>query len=184
MKNELILCDCFGVVMNEMAPQWLSKYFTPEEVASIKPKYFDPVDLGEVTIWDTFDIMAKDLGLSRERVGEEWNAFEGVREDTVAMLRKLKEQYHIALLSNASKNLVEGYLAKYGIEDCFEKVLISANVGIKKPDPKFYRMCIDMFDQKFDKIYMIDDNEENLHPEGIELTGILFRQAEDLKVLL
>ena len=44
MKNKLVIFDCFGVIMGDVAPVFLKK-FLPDEVAKpLKEKLFVPAD--------------------------------------------------------------------------------------------------------------------------------------------
>ena len=60
--------------------------------------------------------------------------------------------------------------------------MISAHIGMAKPDPKIYEYVINLFREKFDNIFMIDDTPANLEPlEKMGITGILFTTAEEVE---
>ena len=69
---------------------------------------------------------------------------------------------HVALLSNAPKDLHKLLYSQINLNEYFERVYISGQQGLFKPDLKFYELLVNSFDQKFDEIYMIDDSEKNL----------------------
>lgn len=58
------------------------------------------------------------------------------------VLRALKERYRLILVSNFYGN-VEAVLADFGLADCFEQVVESAVVGVRKPDPAIYRLGVE-----------------------------------------
>ncbi len=57
------------------------------------------------------------------------------------VLRKLKEKYRLLAVSNFYGNLCT-VLADYGLLDCFEAVIESACVGVRKPSPEIFRLAV------------------------------------------
>ena len=59
----LILSDCFGVIMNEIAVDWFNEHFDDPKIAmTLKEKYFNDCDLGDVSLDEVFESIGKDLG--------------------------------------------------------------------------------------------------------------------------
>jgi epoxide hydrolase-like predicted phosphatase len=100
----------------------------------------------------------------------------------VALIRDLREkEYRIALLSNESLQL-ESRLHEHGINDLFDPILISAQMGIMKPDPTVYRVALQTLGAQPYEAVFIDDSLVNVRgaqPLGIHT--ILFRPELDLK---
>ena len=186
MKNELIIFDCFGVIFGEIAPVIFERYFSTDEAKELKEKYFVPADLGEVTLDEIFDGMAEEISISKKRLIKEWNELIVLNEEIVPVIEKLKEEHTIILLSNAPLGFVEKLMKDYNLEYLFDKIFISCNLKMSKPDPEIYKYCVDSFDNNFDKVYMIDDNLKNLEPlPSIGITPVHFtsieKMIEDLK---
>ena len=182
MKNELIIFDCFGVIFGEIAPVIFERYFTPEEAKTLKDKYFVPADLGEVTLDEIFDGMAEEIGISKERLIREWHELIVLNKEIVPVIEKLKEEYTIILLSNAPLGFVEKIMKEYELEYLFDKIFISCNLKMAKPDPEIYKYCVNSFENKFDKVYMIDDNVKNLeHLHSIGITPVHFTSIEKMQ---
>lgn len=57
------------------------------------------------------------------------------------VLRCLRERYRLLAVSNFYGNL-RTVLADYGILDCFEDVIESACVGVRKPSPEIFRLAV------------------------------------------
>lgn len=181
MKNELIIFDCFGVIFGEIAPTFFERYFSPEKAAEIKEKIFVPADLGEMSLDEIFDAIAEETGFEKERVIKEWNELIVLDEKIVPVIEKLKEEYTIILLSNAPLGFVEKLMKDYKLEYLFDKIFISCNLKMSKPNPEIYLHCINSFDKKFDKIYMIDDNLKNLAPlPALGITPVHFTGIEKM----
>lgn len=181
MKNELIIFDCFGVIFGEIAPRLFRKYFDEETAAILKEKYFVAVDLGEKTLDETFDSLSKEAGISKEQIIEDWKSFIKLNEEIVPAIEKLKEEYTIILLSNAGYGFVEKLMKEFNLERLFDKMFISCNLKMAKPDPAIYLHCVNSFENKFDKIYMVDDSIKNLeHLPEIGITPVHFTSVEKM----
>ena len=185
MKNKLIIFDCFGVIMGDVAPVFLKKFLPDEKALPLKEKLFVPADLGEVTYDELLSNMAEALGMTKEEMIPQWEELFVLQEAIVPVIRKLGESYNIALLSNAPLGVVEGLLDKYNLWDLFEHTVISCNVKMVKPDEKIYKHCISLFDKDFDEVYMVDDSFRNLeHLPEIGIKPIHYKSVEDLEILM
>lgn len=60
--------------------------------------------------------------------------FDGARE----LLTALKEHYQLALLTNGLAATQRGRLQAAGLDDWFDPVVISEEVGVQKPDPQIF----------------------------------------------
>ena len=184
MHNKLVIFDCFGVIMGEVAPVFLRKYLPEEIAAPLKEKLFLPADLGQVTYDELLSNMADALSLDKAEMTAEWEKLFVLQEEIVPVIRKLRENYDIALLSNAPLGVVEGLLDKYALRDLFDQTVISCNVKMAKPDEKIYKYCISLFGKEYDEIYMVDDNFVNLeHLPSIGITPIHYSSVKDLEQL-
>lgn len=184
MYNQLVIFDCFGVIFGEVAPLFLRKFLPEEEADSLKEKLFVPADLGEVTYDELMSNMAQALGMTKEDMIPQWEELFVLREEIVTVIRKIREHYDVALLSNAPMGVVEGLLDKYELWELFDKTVVSCNVKMAKPDKAIYKYCISLFEKQYDKVYMIDDNLVNLEDlPSIGITPIHFSSVKDLEVL-
>ena len=181
MKNTLIIFDCFGVIFEDVAPPFLKRFLPEDKANEVKERLFPPADRGEITYDTLLSNLAEELSLPRKEMEEEWNSMFILKKDTVSLIKKLKENNYIALLSNAPESVVENLFEKHGITELFDKIFVSHKYGLIKPQKEFYELCAGSFEKDFKKIYMIDDNRTNL--EGLEKIGItplLFESAEKL----
>ena len=185
MHNRLVIFDCFGVIFGEVAPLFLRKYLSDEEADAIKDKIFVPADLGQITYDELLDTLAVTVGVDRDEVIREWNKLFILKDDTVELIKKLRETADIALLSNAPLGLVEKMFEEYSLTYLFDKMVVSSAIGLAKPDLEIYRYCVAQFDREYDKIYMIADNSANLEPlKEIGITPILFTGVESAASVL
>lgn len=63
-------------------------------------------------------------------------------QEAKGVLDKLKENYEMVLVSNFYGN-IETVLKDFGIYNCFKKIIESAVVGVRKPDPKIFELGVE-----------------------------------------
>lgn len=170
MKKRLVIFDCFGVIFGEIGPRIVKKYAGDGDISEIKDRLFIPADLGLVTYDELIMNIAYEFGVDKQSVIDDWNSFVVLNEELVDMIKKIRETSAVALLSNASKGFVESLFEKYSLTRLFDRMVVSCNIGIAKPDKEIYRYCVSLFDDDFDEIYMVDDNIVNV--QAAAETGI------------
>lgn len=97
----------------------------------------------------------------------------------VETIRSWRGKYHIGLISNAWSGLRD-FITKEKLIDIFDTVIISAEVGVTKPDVKIYHIALEQANVKADEAVFVDDMLVNI--EACELLGMLgveFRDPQD-----
>ncbi|HUN10386.1 MAG TPA: HAD family phosphatase [Aggregatilineales bacterium] len=99
-----------------------------------------------------------------------------------------KRGYQVALLSNDSLELAPK-LSALGISQLFDPLVISAHIGVMKPDERAYRAVLDKIGRKPAEAIFIDDMPANIAgAEAIGIKGILYTNTaaleQDLEALL
>lgn len=162
MKN-LFIFDCFGVLVTDITAQWFAQVFG-ERGAELKQHYFElGADTSGVTVEEIAEQIAREQHLPLQQVKAQWRALVQVNTELLQFIDALRTRHRAALLTNAPRN-VSAFFEGWDVLSHFDKVLVSGEVGIRKPQKEFYRMCIDAFDEPFAHVYMIDDNPRNLRP--------------------
>ena len=83
-------------------------------------------------------------------------------EGSFELVRELKELgYGLYLLSNASVRQHE-YWERVRAKQYFDGTLISADVGILKPQPEMYSLFFETFSLRPESCFFIDDNNYNI----------------------
>ena len=73
--------------------------------------------------------------------------------DSAPALRALKESgIRLALLSNATPDLLEAWIGNSGLQGMYEHVLSTDTIRTFKPDPRAYQMAIDAFELNREQI--------------------------------
>jgi putative hydrolase of the HAD superfamily len=95
-----------------------------------------------------------------------------VRPEMVAALRKVKQRYKIACLTNNAKigegpgmtRSVDRAAEIAEIMTLFDAVIESSKVGIRKPEPRFYEIACETLDVRPTEAVFLDDLGINLKP--------------------
>ncbi len=128
---------------------------------------------GELTVSQHWEAVRQALGLPEaeiDRFSQEFWAGDRLDAELVAYIRSLRPRYRTALLSNAWDDL-RGYLTgRWGIADAFNELVISAEVGVTKPDPRIYHLALERLGVQPGEAVFVDDFKENI--EAARALGI------------
>ena len=100
-----------------------------------------------------------------------------VDPEMVNLVRRLGGSYRIGLLSNTSERQPERMLRRYGLEGLFDAVVLSAAVGLAKPDSAVYRLAVRRLGTELEGTVFVDDNQPNVTAaleqglHGLHFTG-------------
>jgi len=82
-----------------------------------------------------------------------------LREGAIEVLDALHQNYKIGLISNTSVGLVvKTLLAKFGIENYFDVVVLSDEVGIRKPEPYIFQYALNKIGSYPEKSIFVGDS--------------------------
>ena len=88
----------------------------------------------------------------------------GSIEGTVALLDELRQAgYPLYALSNWSAETYPRVCARFEFLGWFDQVLLSGEVGLRKPDPAIYRILLERVGRRAEECIFIDDTLENIH---------------------
>lgn len=77
--------------------------------------------------------------------------------EAIPVIRRLHEKYPIVLVSNFYGN-ISSVLKDFGLSGCFDKIIESSVVGVRKPDPQIFMMGADTLNLKPEEILVIGDS--------------------------
>jgi epoxide hydrolase-like predicted phosphatase len=129
--------------------------------------------LGQLSTDAHWEAVLKALRLSEQEFGLARQDFWGgdsLDVELVDYIRGLQPRYRTALLSNAWDNLREALDQHWRILDAFDQVIISAEVGLAKPDAAIYQLAVERLGVAAEEAVFVDDWAENL--EGARAAGL------------
>lgn len=77
-------------------------------------------------------------------------------------LVNLRPRYRTAILTNAGTDFRSTFFRVYGLEKLADHVIISAEVGLAKPDPAIYQLAADRLEAHPEECVFVDDMLENV----------------------
>lgn len=87
----------------------------------------------------------------------------GVRTDMIAKVLTLRAAgYRTALLTNNIKEFADGWRAMIPAADMFDVIVDSSAVGMRKPDPRIYRLALDQLGVEPEETVFLDDAAGNV----------------------
>lgn len=103
-------------------------------------------------------------------------------EGTMEIVRKLKEKYHLILLSDQVREWM-AYIEENNQDiNMFNQKIYSYEIGSVKPDEQTFRTVLNKTQVVADETLFIDDHEINIkRAEEVGIHGIVFLDAEQLK---
>jgi len=104
-------------------------------------------------------------------------------------VRNLHKTYKTALLSNATDDLRQRIAEQWHFEYAFDVMVISAEVGMVKPDPKIFLLALQMLGVSADEAVFVDDFQRNVEAaRSVGMHAIRFQNPQqirdELKMLL
>jgi len=151
----------------------------------------DQASVGAITAAQHWETVMKRLRLpatEMQTVRDEFFGGDIIDYEMLDTLRDLRASYFVGLISNAWDDLRE-YILAHKFDDAFEHMVISAEVGVAKPDAKIYQIALEQAGVRPDEAVFVDDFIENIRScQTLGMHGIHFRgpkQAMDeLKQIL
>lgn len=133
-------------------------------------------DLGRA-IGSSWTSSQLDVAMAARRAAH-FAAFAQVRPGTRETLAALREDgFRLGLVSNCSSD-VRGMLHESGLDDLFDTVVLSAEVGLMKPDPAIFRLAMERLGDS-EGFYVGDgDDGELAGARSAGLVDILFDLGE------
>jgi epoxide hydrolase-like predicted phosphatase len=148
--------------------------------------------LGEISSQGHWEAVRTALSLSEEDIrripGEFWGG-DRLDHELVEYVRGLRPRFKTALLSNAWDDLRIALEQQWSIVNAFDEVIISAEVGLAKPDSRIFHLALERLGVQPEEAVFVDDFLHNVEgARAVGMQAIHFRSSEqaraDLEALL
>lgn len=140
--------------------------------------------LGQANSDDVWTWVLQHLGFPQsERTAIERDFFSGdhVDNDLISFIRSLRPGHKTGIISNAWPELRHWLEVDWCIADAFDHIVISAEVGILKPNPRIYHLALNELGVAPSEAIFIDDFKENVVGAlDIGMRAIHFRTTEQV----
>lgn len=113
-----------------------------------------------------------------DKVTDQFFAGDRADQTWIGFLRGLRPGRKVGLISNAWSGL-RAFITGQGFADIFDIMVVSAEVGVMKPDPRIYHLALEELQARPDESVFIDDMLVNVEAaRAVGMAGIHFTQPE------
>ncbi len=139
----------------------------------------------ELAIWEN---VASTLGLDSEELKQLRADFwknDYLDQDLVNYIKSVKDRFTTCIISNAWPDARELFTDHFHLGPLFDHMIISAEVGLAKPDPRIYHHAADMLHLTTGEMVFIDDNIDNVtSAKNIGIRAIQYTGTQELLKIL
>jgi epoxide hydrolase-like predicted phosphatase len=140
-----------------------------------------PATLGSISAQEHWRNVLHTLGLPESeaaRVEETFYGGDRLDRELLGFLRSLRPARKVGLISNAWSSLRE-WIVSQKFEDVFDEMIISAEVGMGKPDAGIYHYALEKLGVVPAEAVFVDDMPVNIEAaRALGLHGVLFQNRE------
>jgi glucose-1-phosphatase len=140
---------------------------------------------GEITVNEHWENLQHQLNCTRQEftlILDEFFGQDQLDGELMGYVRGLHQTYKTALLSNAWDDLRQVIAEKWQFEDAFDAIIISAEVGVAKPDPRIFHLTLDRLGVNASGAVFVDDMAENIGAaRSVGMNAIQFKTAAQVK---
>jgi epoxide hydrolase-like predicted phosphatase len=144
--------------------------------------------VGEITTQEHWETLRSKLDLSEDefpRVPKEFFGGDVLDEALMDYIRGLRPRYKTALLSNAWDDLRGVVTTEWQIADAFDELVISAEVGVAKPETGIYEVTLQRLNVAPTEAVFVDDFPRNIAgAQAVGMKAILFQDSIQVRVEL
>jgi len=192
MTRRAVIFDWGGVLMRteDHAPRhaWDARLGVPTgHVESVVHgiEAWRQAQRGEISVDAYWQAVGRELGLDGQALAElRANFYRGDRLNValVELIRDLRAQgVLIGLLSNNTPDLA-GELLEHKVLDLFDAQVISAEIGIMKPDPRPYELILQKLGVQPAEALFVDDFAENVEAARVVgMAAVHYQPGVDLR---
>lgn len=172
-----VIFDFFGVFCPDITLEWFQKNVPGHDQ---KLEHFHAIchksDLGTLSKEDFYAELSGLAGIPAEEIVEGVQAEVIINDSLVKYVQHLKDKgIRTACLSNGTREWTLEVITSHGLGHLFDKVILSGDLGIVKPDKKIYIHALDTLDTPASRTIFVDDRIVNIQAaEACRIRSILF----------
>lgn len=155
-------------------------------------QYFDSIDTtyaksieGKISKEKVMEVLSKNFKISKQKLKKIYSEiYKNQFKQNLPLLKQLfklkKQGYKIAVLSDQWHLSKEALIPKKFYKK-FDVILVSCDVGIRKPNPKIYQLTVKKLNFAPQEILFIDNQKWNIEPaKKLGINTILFKNNNQL----
>lgn len=155
-----VIFDCFGVLVHGSLNH-LRSLAPPEHLDELNNLSHNS-DYGYVSQEEYLQGVGELLGRTPQEIFDIIHAQYVRNEEMITLVRALHGQYKTALLSNVGRGVISQLFPHDELEELFDVVVLSSEVGMVKPNADIYEFAAQKLGVTPEECLMIDDLEANI----------------------
>lgn len=192
-KIRTILWDVGGVLLTngwdhcERADLFREFQIDRDDFESRHEEVNDAWEKGEITVDEYLDqtLFYEPRSFTREEfIARMQDMSQWIPHTAIGLVRRLAvdDDLKLAMLSNESRELMEYRIHKFGLDQDFSAYLVSAYVGLRKPDPRIFQLALDVTQSTPEETIFVDDRRENAAAaSALGIHGVHYEGPQRLK---
>ena len=185
MKIKVIFIDVGGVLVLSTGTQkrraWEKKLgIEPHALTETVPDLIPAslATIGKISsqqIWNSISQKISVTGKDLEKLKEDYFAGDQLNTQLYDFIKKIRNNYQVVIASNGWDEVRSVYADIYHLDRITDKMIISSEIGMIKPEKDFYDYALDLMHVEAGEAIFIDDSIENIAAaEELGFNTILF----------
>ena len=183
MSTKWVILDVMGVIFevgddtNDLLVPYIQKRNDMILVEKINEMYLK-ASLGEISSFDFWNELG--FGSKYPEIERDYlDTYLRIDSEFVEIAKTLSKDYSLAILSNDVKEWSNYLRTKFDLSRLFKIIIISGEVGYRKPDKRIYNILLDRIQSLSLDCVFVDDRSKNLRPGSeIGIKTIRFAREE------
>lgn len=149
-------------------------------------RFYEDVLVGKKTIQDAIILLINQAGITADPkeiasiYKKNYEKYSPIDKRITDLIDSLRIKIKVYALSNTNQIHKEVNESR-GVFDHFDRVFLSCEIGIKKPDPNIFKLIIDFIKLKPNEVIFVDDNEKNVkNARELGILGIVYKGYDKL----
>lgn len=151
----IILKKCYGNVDDKIKKQMLQSFIGYDKAAygcNDKTKVFDSL----------FDEFPPKYRIPSQDIQDFWNnhfpyCF-SIHENTISLINTIKKYVKVAIVTNGSTERQKAKIVNTGLNNYFDIIIISEEVGLSKPDKRIIELALRELNVKSEEALLVGDD--------------------------
>ena len=183
-----IIFDIGGVIATNIFGG-LSAFFSkrynvaPEVFRRAWKKQWHEWEVNSISCDEYWEGVLKELKIEEDSGVIMENAYEQLElnEKVMQLVRLLVNKYRLAIISNNTCEWGNYAIEMFGLEEFFDPIILSCDVGCVKPDKEIYKLTLEKLGVLPGECIFVDDKERNtLVAKDMGINVVLFENAVQL----
>jgi epoxide hydrolase-like predicted phosphatase len=156
-----VIFDFFGVLVGDgFEATYRSAGGDPVKDKAFVEALLDQANRGNISVDEFRSRICKKLGISVEEYQDSVRRTEIINHELLEYIKKLRlRSFKTAILSNVNRGGLERRVPKKILEELFDVIVVSGDVGYIKPEPEIYKITAERLGIEVKECVFIDDRK-------------------------